>query len=81
MVRQDGAEARKERISGMARTIQALLFQNREAGFISLRKTVAQLMLEHGLTKAKVMEYLNLLQELGQFEMDVEKDQIRKVAV
>ena len=78
MVRRDGAEARKERITHIARIIQASLFQNKEAGFIPLKKTVAILMLETGLTKEKIMEYLRLLEETGQIEIDEEKDQIRK---
>jgi hypothetical protein len=81
MVRRDGAQARKERINIIAQSIQAALFQNKEAGFIPLRKTVAKLMLETGLTREKIMEYLGLLQEADQFELDAEKDQIRKVTV
>jgi len=81
MVRKDGAEARKERIAVIAQAIQASLFQNKEAGFIPLKKTVAKLMLETGLTKEKIMEYLSLLQETDQFELDAEKDQIRRVIV
>jgi hypothetical protein len=78
MVRRDGAEARKERISAMARFIQASLYQAKEVGFVPLKKTVAKLMLETGLTREKVMEYLSLLQEAGQFEVNAEKDEIRK---
>jgi hypothetical protein len=78
MVRRDGAEARKERITQIARNIQASLFQNKEVGFIPLKKTVSILMLETGLTKEKIMEYLRLLEETGQIEIDEEKDQIRR---
>jgi hypothetical protein len=81
MVRRDGAEARKERIAAIARSIQAALFQNKEGGNIPLKRTTALLMLETGLTKEKVMEYLSLLQEAGQFEIDAERDQIGRVAV
>ena len=81
MVRRDGAEARKERINIIAQSIQAVLFQNKEAGFIPLKKTVAKLMYETGLTREKITEYLQLLQETDQFEMDIEKDQIRKIDV
>jgi len=80
MVRQDGAEARKERIATMARFIQAALFKSKETGFISLKTTVAVLMLETGLTREKVMEYLSLLHEAGQFEIDAEQDRIRKAS-
>jgi hypothetical protein len=81
MVRKDGAEARKERIKNIATMIQASLYQNKEQGYIMLRKTIALLELETGLTKEKIMEYMALLQEAGQFEVDLEKDQIRKPVV
>jgi hypothetical protein len=74
----DGAEARKERIAKIAAKIQALLYQSKVAGFIPLKKTVAMLELETGLTRYKILEYLSLLQEAGQIEIDPEKDQIRK---
>jgi hypothetical protein len=78
MVRKDGAEARKERILKIATTIQALLYQNKDAGYIPLKKTVAKLEFETGLTKEKIMEYLTLIEENEQMEIDLEKDQIRK---
>jgi len=78
MVRKDGAEARKERIAKIAANTQAALYQNKELGYISLRKTVAKHELETGLTREKIMEYLALLVEADQFEIDLEKDQIRK---
>ena len=78
MVRKDGAEARKERIAKIATNTQAALYQNKEMGYISLRKTVAKQELETGLTREKIMEYLALLVEADQIEIDVERDQIRK---
>lgn len=50
MVRKDGAEARKERIAKIATNIQASLFQSKELGYIPLKKTVATLELDTGLT-------------------------------
>jgi hypothetical protein len=81
MVRKDGAEARKERIAKIAITIQSLLYQNKDLGYIALKKNVAKLELETGLTREKIMEYLALLQEADQIEIDAEKDQIRKPLV
>ena len=81
MVRKDGAEARKERISKIAANIQAALYQNKEIGYLSLKKTVAKQELETGLTREKIMEYLSLLVEADQIEIDFEKDQIRKPSV
>jgi hypothetical protein len=79
MVRRDGAEARKERIAQIAKSIQAALFQNKEAGWISLSKIVSQIMIETGLTRNKVMEYLQLLSDAGQFVLDESNDKIRRV--
>jgi hypothetical protein len=81
MVRHDGAEARKERYTKIAQTIQALLYQNRELGYVSLKKTVITFKVEMGLTYEKIMEYMQDLSEIGQFEIDTEKDQIRKPRV
>ncbi len=78
MVRKDGAEARKERIAKIATNVQSALYQNKDLGYISLKKTVAKQELETGLTREKIMEYLALLVEADQFEIDHEKDQIRK---
>ena len=81
MVRKDGAESRKERIAKIATMIQAALYQNKDTGYIPLKKTVAKLELETGLTREKIMEYLELLQEADQFQIDVEKGQIRKISI
>lgn len=81
MVRMDGAEARKERIEKIARSIQAALFANKEAGAIPLKKTVAKLSIETGLTQEKLMEYLTLLENDDQFTIDYENDKIRKLSV
>ena len=80
MVRKDGAEARKERIAKIATNVQAALYLNKDLGYISLKKTVAKQELETGLTREKIMEYLALLVEADQFEIDNEKDQIRKLS-
>ena len=76
MVRRDGAAIRKERIQEIARKIQSILHKQSE---ISLSKTVATLQYEFGLTREKIMEYLRLLEALGQFTLDIEGDKIRKI--
>jgi hypothetical protein len=81
MVRMDGAETRKERIAQITRMIQARLYENKDAGFIPLKKTVAQIMIETGLTKNKVMEYLQLQNEAGQFEIKEAEDKISRPPV
>jgi len=81
LVRKDGAEARKERFGQIAQMVQACLFQNKETGEISLRKTLAKIMIDTGLTKDKVLEYLQLLNDAGQFELDEKNEKITKVQV
>lgn len=78
MVRKDGAEARKERINKMATALQASLYQNKELGYIPLKKTIALLELDTGLTRDRITEYMALLQDAEQIEIDQEKDQIKK---
>ena len=75
MVRRDGAEVRKERIQEIARLIQRSLLNH---GKISLSKTVATFQYEFGLTKEKVIEYLGILEGLGQFVVEKERDKIRR---
>lgn len=78
MVRMDGAEARKERIEKIARSIQAALFASGEIGAIPLTKTVAKFSIETGLTEEKVMGYLVLLENTDQFTIDRENDKIAR---
>lgn len=75
MVRRNGAEARKERIQQIAQYIQAQL---RREGEILLSKTIAELQYKFGLTKERITEYLEILENLGQFIIDKELDKIKK---
>jgi hypothetical protein len=75
MVRRNGAEAKKERMRQIAQYIQAKL---RREGMILLSKTVAELEYEHGLTKARILEYLETLENLGEFKIDKKLDKITK---
>lgn len=77
MVRRDGAAIRKERIQEIARFIQRSLLNHRE---LSLSKTLATLQYEFGLRSEKTMEYLNILEDLGQFTLDSEGDKIKKIS-
>jgi len=81
MVRMDGAEARKQRYAQIAQKIQAMLYENKDQGFIPLKKTVVFFKVELGLTAEKIMECLNDLAALDQFEIDTEHDQIKKLRV
>jgi hypothetical protein len=81
LVRRDGAEARKERITMIARTIQAALHKKKDNGEpeeLQLDKTVARLSIETGLTREKLMEYLFLLESDEQFTLDMDNNKIRR---
>jgi hypothetical protein len=77
----DGAEARKERIAQIKKMIQARLNENKNVGYIQLKRTVAEIMIDTGLTKIKVMEYLQLLNDSGEFEINEAEDKITRLAV
>ncbi|MEM3700949.1 MAG: hypothetical protein QXL57_08840 [Candidatus Bathyarchaeia archaeon] len=76
MVRRDGAEIRKERIQEVVKRVVSLLFNNDE---IELESTIALLEYETGLTPEKIMEYLDIGERLKRFEVDIDKDRIRKI--
>jgi hypothetical protein len=77
MVGKDGAEIRRQRIAEIAQAIQAALYKNNGEP-IPLNKTVVALMIKIGLTKPKTLELLNLLNEGGEFELDIQNDKIKK---
>lgn len=78
MVKRDGAETRKQRIAQIAKMVQAALHAS-NTGEISLSKSVAGFMYQMGLRKDKVIEYLEILQAMGQFEIDKVADKIRAI--
>jgi GTP-binding protein EngB required for normal cell division len=75
MVRRNGAEARKERLQEIARFVQRALYAQNE---LSLSGTLIQIEYNFGLTEAKAMEYLRLLEKLGQFILVEKEDKIKK---
>ena len=77
MVKRDGAAVKKERIQEIAKLIQRSLLNNKE---LSLSKTVATLEYEIGLRPERIMEYLTVLETIGQFIIDNEGDKIQKIS-
>jgi hypothetical protein len=79
MTRADGAETKKERIAKIKQMVQAMLHEAKQHGLdhISLEKTVAILEIAIGLSTEKTKSYLNLIQKVGQIEINIEQDQIR----
>ena len=76
MVKRDGAEIRKERIQEVVRRVVSLLHNQEE---IKLDSTVAMLEYETGLRPDKIMEYLEIGEQLKRFELDIDKNLIRKI--
>jgi metal-responsive CopG/Arc/MetJ family transcriptional regulator len=76
LVRRDGAEARKERLERIARRIMAKLNKENE---ISLSEEIAEIQYESGLTKEKVVEYLQILEKLQRFIIDGDRDRIKRL--
>ena len=42
---------------------------------------LAALQYDTGLTEDKLLEYLKILEKIGQFELDLENDKIKKISV
>jgi hypothetical protein len=76
MVRRDGAEARRERIQQIARDIHSRLEHEQD---ILLSKTIAELQYKFGLTKERITEYLEILENLDHFIIDREFGKIKRV--
>ncbi len=84
MVKKDGAETRKIRISQIAKDLQARFHEKKNNGHkeeLKLTKFVAFQQYETGLTKSKIVEYLRIIETMGQCEIDLENDKIRKPLV
>ena len=81
MVRKDGAVTRKERIQEIARSLQAAFHEKKEKGEkleLRLSKFISSIMFNMGLSKEKVILYLQIIQEIDQCEIDFENDTVKK---
>jgi len=77
MTRNDGVETRRQRIQMVNERVVGLLNIAKEK-WILLKKTVADLQYETGLTLKRIMEYLAIGEERGLFVIDIKNDRIRK---
>ncbi len=78
MVRKDGAFTRQQRIQEMTSFVVGQLAGAK--GELPLSKTVALLAYKKGLTKDKVVEYLELAADLDRFVISKETDKILSLA-
>jgi len=77
MVRRDGVAVRTERIREITKLILSLL--HKYNGIINYSKTFLMLQYEIGLTKDRLVEYLQIAAGTDHFVIDKEKDEIRSV--
>jgi len=77
MTRNDGVEIRRQRIQMVNQKVVGSLNISKEK-WISLKKIIADLQYEMGLTPKRIMEYLLIGVERGIFVIDERNDQIKK---
>ena len=77
MVKMDGAETRRQRITQITKMVHSALYSSKN-GEIPLSRFVAGVMYETGLKRDTIMEYLEVPEQMGQFEIDIVNDKIRK---
>ena len=68
---------RRQRIAQITKMVHSALHSS-ENGEILLSRFVAGIMYETGLTRDKIMEYLEVPEQMGQFDIDDVNDKIRK---
>jgi len=73
MVRNDGAEARRERMEKISRNLNQM-FDRGEKPILST--TVCEIIYSTGLSETKVHEYLKILEKLGKITLDFRADRI-----
>ena len=81
MPKRDGAETRRQRISQIAKDLQVAFRKQKEINGkeeIDLSRFIGYEMYNTGLTKEKVINYLEILELRGQCELDSENNKIRK---
>ena len=77
MVRNDGAEARKQRIQEIIRRVLSELNRGEDV-FLSL--TVAEIQYDYGLTQRTAIEYLEVGEKLQRYKIDKLNDRIKGVS-
>jgi hypothetical protein len=80
-MRNDGVDARKERIQAVVRKIVASLTANKDVGSISLDTIIADIQYEEGLTGKRIIEYAEVGEKRGLYILDKENNQIRRVTI
>jgi len=76
MVKRDGAYTLSERIKEIRRFFLTHA-ASENPGALPYRKTLAMFQMNMGLTKEKICEYLEIIEDLGDVIVDESADQIR----
>ena len=77
----DGAATRAKRIKEIAKMIHAAFQQSiekAETPELSLSKTIGKIKFDMGLKQVTIIEYLDVIQDNDQIEIDYKNDKLRK---
>jgi len=78
-VRNDGVDARLQRIHKVNEAIVAMLNKNKDQKEFPLDITIADLEYETGLTQKRILEYASIGEHRGLFVIDKENNKIRRI--
>ena len=78
MVRRDGAEIRRQRMQNVTSYVLRIL---QERSVVDLPEVLAEQQYQTGLTREKIVEYLEVIAATGRFELDVEAGKIRRLPI
>jgi hypothetical protein len=79
MARNDGVDARLQRIRKVNETIMALFNQSKDKKDFPLDVTIANIEYETGLTAKRILEYASIGEKRGLFVIDQKENKIRRV--
>jgi hypothetical protein len=78
MGRNDGVDARKERLQKVNQAIVAMFNNNKEQKEFPLDTIIANIEYETGLTQKRIFEYASIGERRGLFVIDKERNKIRR---
>jgi hypothetical protein len=79
MKRNDGVDARLQRIRRVNEAIVAMLNKNKDKKEFPLDVTVADIEYELGLTEKRILEYASIGEKRGLFVIDQKENKIKRI--
>jgi len=73
LVRNDGADAKRERLESIASYLHAEFYRMKNQGQareVPLNKAISKIEYKLGLSKKRIMEYLRVIEDDGQIKID-----------